>query len=149
MKILLSWHELKIAAWVGATRQAEAIRLGLPDRHGFEGDGKSIHISGACGEMAYAKGVNKYWGGDVNTFKQPDVYGVQVRTRSETWHDLIVRQADKPEEYYVLVIDQSPVFIVVGGIFGHAARREEWYQSHGGRPPAWFVPQKELTGEAR
>jgi len=128
-------------------RQIEALRQHRPDRHGFDGeDGWTIHIEGAAGEMAVAKLRNRYWNGSVNTFKTGgDVGAVQVRTRSKAHYDLIVRDDDRNDDAFFLVIGSIPVFDVVGWIKGRDAKRPEWLQTYGERPPAYFVPQSALT----
>lgn len=145
IEVRLTPIEVAVAAMVGVNRQNTAIRDGRPDRHGFEGPGWNVHIEGAAGEMAVAKALGIYWPCAVNTFKMPDVGRLQVRTRSDKKYDLIVRHCDSPHEVFVLVIGRVPTFEVVGWIKGVDAQRDEWLQDYGGRPPAWFVPQKALV----
>jgi hypothetical protein len=132
-----------MAAQIGVLRQLEAVRKGLPDRHGFDGDtGWTIHIEGAAGEIAAAKALGLYWGGTVNTFKtEGDVGNIEVRTRSKPHYDLLVRDNDKNESVFVLVTGKSPKYNVVGWILGKDAKKTEWYADYGNRPPAYFVPQ--------
>jgi hypothetical protein len=80
MQINLNSHEVGAAVRVGALRHWEAVRGGMADRHGFDGDGWGVHIEGALGEIAAAKALNIYWDGSVNTFKADDLAGIQVRT---------------------------------------------------------------------
>lgn len=134
-----------LAGQVGIRRQMEALKRGLPDRHGFTGLGWDIHVEGACGELAVAKALGRYWNGSVNTFKVGgDVGAMQVRTRSRSHYELLIRPDDKDQDVFVLVTGTSPKFKVVGWIKGKDAKRVEWLQTHGGRPPAYFVPQKSL-----
>jgi hypothetical protein len=144
MQVTLSPHEMATAAWVGVRRQVEAKRKGLPDKHGFDGDGWGSHIEGAGGEMALAKALGVYWDGGVNTFKRDDLPGIQVRTRSRHDYELLVRSADSGDEVFVLVTGQMPEYRIHGWIRGADAKRAEWEKCHGGRPPAFFVPQGEL-----
>lgn len=144
MNVTLASHEMATAAWVGVRRQVEARRKGLPDKHGFDGDGWGSHIEGAGGEMAVAKALNRYWDGSVNTFRAPDLPGMQVRTRSRHDFELLVRPNDSRDEVFVLVTGQMPNYTVHGWIRGHEAMRDEWSKQHGGRPPAYFVPHEAL-----
>jgi hypothetical protein len=146
MIVHLTWHELTLAAHVGVRRHAEALRQQLPDAHGREGhDGWSDHIEGACGEMAAAKALGVYWTPTVNTFQiGGDVGELQVRTRSKSDYELLVRDADKTGSIFILVRGLAPVFDVVGWLRGGDAKRPEWRKGHGGRPPAYFVPDAAL-----
>lgn len=146
MNVTLTPDEVRRAVWVGVERQLEARRLNLPDRHGFTGDGWGEHIEGAAGELAVAKLLGWELDATVNTFKAGGDLGekVQVRTRSEHWMELIVRPDDRDGDYFVLVTGRIPRFRVRGWYPGGAAKRPEWLQSHGGRPPAFFVPQGKL-----
>lgn len=96
--------------------------------------------------MAFAKFVNKYWNGSVNTFKNGgDVGRFQVRTRSDHSYDLIIRPDDRDSDYFILVTGQAPVFRVRGFILAADAKRmSECIQTYGGRPPAWFIPADRL-----
>ena len=144
MIIKLQPYEWAMAASVGMRRNMSAIADGRPDQHGFIGEGWGVHIEGACGEMAVAKALGVYWDGSVNTFKGPDVGSIQVRTRSEDYYGLLVRAKDADDDVFVLVTGRSPEFVIRGWLRGSEAKREEWLSSHGGRPPAYFVPQERL-----
>ena len=146
MRVTLEWFEVLLAATVGVRRQLEALRSGRPDCHGFDGaTGWQVHIEGACGEMAFAKATGRYWSGSINTFKAGgDVGNIQVRTRSRDDYDLIVRDDDRDEDIFVLVIGKAPTFRVVGWIQGAEAKRPSWRHVYGARPPAFFVPQAAL-----
>lgn len=146
MRVTLEWFEVMLAATVGVRRQLEALRRGRPDCHGFDGaTGWQVHIEGACGEMAFAKATGRYWSGSVNTFKiGGDVGAIQVRTRSREDYDLIVRDDDRDEDIFVLVIGQAPTYRVVGWIRGMDGKRACWRQRYGNRPVAYFIPQHAL-----
>jgi hypothetical protein len=144
IRITLTPDEAADAIQVGTERQRLSVLAGLKDKHGFEGDGEYIHIQGAGGELSFCKVLRVPWVPGFNTFKKPDVLGYQVRTRSEPWHELIIRTDDNPAHKYVLVLGIMPMFDVVGWYLGKDARRGEWWHAHGGREPAWFVPQEEL-----
>jgi len=145
MAVTLTSFEIFQAAMIGAKRNIEAKVRRLPDRHGFTGSGWDAHIEGACGEIAVAKFLGLYWGGSVNTFKTGgDVSGLEVRTRSESHYDLIIRDNDPPDSIYILVIGQCPTYQVVGWVRGREGKRAEYRKTHGGRPGAYFVPQSAL-----
>lgn len=147
--ISLTAYEMMIAAHHGAVRNATARYR--PDVHGFDEEhGWNIHIEGACGEVAVAKALGRYWEPTVNTFHDPDIRApdlgidIQVRTRSRHDYELIIRPDDPPCHAYVLVTGRAPHFRIWGYRLGHDIRRPDWLKEHGGRPAAWFVPQAEL-----
>lgn len=152
MEIALEWYELEAAAFTAVRRQVEWLKQGKQDR-GLRGRSDVLYnqnwtesVLGVCGEMAFAKARGHFFDHSVNTFKRPDVAGAQVRTRSRPHYELIVFPNAKDDEWYVLVVPiELPLrFRIVGCIRAGAAKREEWLQTHGGGPPAYFVPQAEL-----
>lgn len=147
-EITLTKAELYLAAMIGVMRHISSIVNGRQDQHGFDGsdgDGWKNHIEGACGEFATAKAKNWLWNGSINTFHNAgDVGKVEVRTRTKHHYELIVRSNDNDAVPFVLVTGIAPTYRVHGWIYGREAKREEWSQNHGGRPPAYFVPQNEL-----
>jgi hypothetical protein len=94
--------------------------------------------------MAFAKAAGIYWDAAFDTFSKPDVGSFQVRTRSRSDYELLVRQCDADDERFVLVTGTMPEFSVRGWILGADAKQERWLRTHGGRPPAYFVPHSEL-----
>lgn len=139
--ITLNWTEVWLASEVGKLRQFESLRKGLEDKYGFEGDGWNVHIAGACGEMAVAKALGRYWGGSVNTFrKEGDVGALEVRTRSRHDYELLVRPDDKNDAVYIHVTGKAPKFKIHGWLKGEDAKNMKWSQTHGHRDPAFFVP---------
>jgi len=148
-EIILTDFECKLAAGVGLERQLQALEKGLKPGYGYEGTGWKEHIEGACGEMAAAKYLNCYWNGSFNTFRTGgDVGNLQVRTRRLHWYDLIVREADRDEDYFVLVTGVTPHFFIRGYIQAKKAKtmKECWKTvGIGKRPPAWFIPEKKLN----
>ncbi len=150
MKVTLTWHEVALASQVGMRRHAEALSKGLPDAYGrTSDDGWSVHIEGACGELAVAKAMNVFWSPTVNTFKAGgDVGAWQVRTRSRADYELLVRDSDKDSAPYILVRGKAPNFEVAGWILGADAKQPQWKQTHGGRAPAYFVPDGALKAMA-
>lgn len=133
-----------MASEVGRLRHLAAIKAGRRDQHGFEGDGWSVHIEGACGECAVAKALGLYWNGSINTFKADDIPGAQIRTRSRHDWQLYVRPHESNQAAWILVTGRCPNYQIHGWLYGHEAKQEQWLCDHGGRPPAYFVPNSEL-----
>ncbi len=132
------------AALVGVSRNVEALRKGCQNRMPIN-DEWGIHILGACGECAFAKGTNRYWNGGVNTFKGSDVgKNIQVRTRSHHHYDLIVRRSDHDTDVFVLVTGGPHEFALRGWILASDAKQQKYMANHGGHGEAYFVPQSDL-----
>jgi hypothetical protein len=145
--VMLEDYELDMAAGVGLRRQLAAVKRGSQDRHGADPeDGWRIHIEGACGELAAAKFLGRYWNGSVDTFQSiPDLGAVEIRTRSRHDYDLLIRKDNPTDRVYVHVTGRAPRFRVRGWIRGTEAQREEWWKNHGNREWAWFVPADALN----
>ncbi len=135
--------EFARAATVGVQRQIAAL---LKPHTGYTPkDPWGSHIEGACGELGFAKGLNFYWDGGVNTYSLgQDVFLYQVRTRSLPTNDLIIRPQDKDDDVFVLVVGKAPNFTIVGWIFGFEAKQKQFWQVTEQGDPAWFVPQAAL-----
>jgi hypothetical protein len=147
MWVDLSLAEMINGAIVGAIRHFESTQKGHRPNHGFdpENSALSIHIEGACGEIAVAKSRNMYFSGSVGTFKGADLGKlVQVRTRSRHEFDLIVRSDDADTHAFVLVTGVAPRYCVRGWIYGHEAKLDKYLRCYGNRPAAYFVPQSDL-----
>jgi len=139
----LNGPELMLASYVGTARHLASVRDGRQPANGCSAaDGLSVHITGAAGELAYAKARGVYYVPTINHFHQTDVADRHVRTRTRGHFDLIIRP-DDPPGIYVLVIAEPPAFTIVGEI-SRLAVCDEWLQTYGDRPAAWFVPQSEL-----
>jgi len=147
LDVTLSWNEVHMAATVGILRNIQALKQDRPQCHGAKDEEMwRYHIEGASGEMAFAKAMNIHWEAHSNVFKVPDIgTSIQIRTRSNRGWDLIVRDGDKDDEVFVLVVGEIPNYTIVGWITGADAKQKKWYKDMGGRSkPAYFVPQSEL-----
>lgn len=142
--VTLNWHEVCLAAHVGLWRRINAVKQGKRDIHGYEGAGWDANIEGACGELAAAKALGRYWDGSVETWKRPDIGDLQIRTRSQSHYGLLVRPDDDDDDIFVLVTGKCPEFTVRGWLHGRDSKRQQWLNEHGGRPAAYFVPQSSL-----
>jgi len=148
MNVTLTDYELVQAAMTGMLRQISAIKIGYEqDKVKPSGGFWQRHIEGACGEVAVAKAMGKYWGGSVNTFKaQGDLDGTgwEVRTRSDHAYNLIVRDNDPDDRVFILVTGTAPDYQVRGWLKAADAKRQEWKKNYGGHGFAYFVPNSEL-----
>ena len=147
-RIILTPYEIVLAAGVGVRRRTASIRLKNKDHDHFSGSGVGhwdVDIEGALAELAFAKHMDLYWDGSVNTGKAADVGGYQVR---HTLHEdgcLIVRQRDSIDDRYALVTgNHIDGYLVRGWRFGYEATTDDYLRNPGNKEPAWFVPQSDL-----
>lgn len=145
--VVLEWYEIQMGVGVGTSRNIQAQLL----KKKATKVGKSLweaHISGALGELAFAKQQNCFFNGSVNTFKGlEDVNGFEIRTRTRGKYgaDLIIRTNDADERIFVLVEDQSPAFHIKGWIKAADAKIEEYWRETRNGPDCWFVPEDRLN----
>lgn len=145
MRIDLSNAEVGNACMGGMRRNISSIRDGRKDNHGLSGPGWNEHIVGAIGEMVVAKALGIYWSAGVDTFKDPDLgVDIQVRCSDQPMASLIVRDDDKDDHRFVLVVGVLYRFHIVGWMYGDEAKQQRWYKNPNGRGFAYFVPQTEL-----
>jgi len=145
MKITLTSAEVGAGVRVGGLRHYQAVLRHCEEKSDMPGaDGWSHHIEGALGEIAAAKALNMYWPGSVNAWKECDLEGIQVRTRSKSSYDLLVRPNDAENCVWVLVTGGCGTYDVSGWISGHDAKQERFFRSPNDRAPAYFIPQSEL-----
>ena len=148
-EVTLTWFELELAAYVGMRRRLYSMREGRVERFQAEsnagwGDGWGRDIEGAAAEMAYAKARNRYWGGHIDTFREPDVAKVEIKHTVRPDGCLIVQPEEPPETLLVLVTGRLPVLTIRGAMLASYAKRPEWFRQNVPKP-AYFVPQSALT----
>ena len=155
VRVDLNPTEFFMACNVGVMRRVASVQRGHRERNGSQDDDFAItkNIIGACGEMAAAKALGRYWDGSVNVFKSVDLppndlfalEGIQVRTMGRHYYDLLIRPGDADEEKFLLVTSEvERSYLVHGWILGGDAKRPEWLDAKGGRIAAYFVPQSML-----
>ena len=141
----LNDYEVLQAAMTGMLRQVSAIKRKSESK--ITGREWQAHIEGACGEVAVAKVMGRYWGGGIDTFKSGgDIAstGWEVRTRSSHDYDLIVRDDDDDARIFILVTGNAPDYLVRGWMRAADAKREIWRKDYGGHGAAYFVPHSAL-----
>ena len=142
-KVNLTAPELRSAANVAIERRIDSIRRGLNvqkhvESHSWNNwDGE---INGAAAELAVAKYFNVHWDCGVGTFKAPDVGNFQVRSTIYPNGKLIFRPNDSPEDIFILVICDTPVYNIIGYISGSEAIECGRIDTKYGNK-AWFVDQ--------
>ena len=145
MTIKLAWFEMAVCASVGIRRRIEALRRGLKDRPDFKRDFVwTADIEGACGEMAAAKALGRYWDGSVNTFHRGDVGKLQVRT-ALIRPLLIVRKNNNRADTFILVSGRVPNYEVIGWIRGKDAMQKKYLRKPDPtRPEVYAIPPEDL-----
>lgn len=159
MLITLSDEQEDFAEDRARERQAESEKRHNSNRYGARKnltteEDLQLHLAGCRGEIAagWAYGVESHL--HVNVYHSvPDIGDIgEVRCRSKSYYDLLIRDDDADDRYYILVIGnhlRGSQLNVVGGIFGKLAKQDEWRKDHGGYGTAWFVPQKSLDPPER
>ena len=148
-KIILEPYEVLMAAEVGIRRRVASMRRNNYGEWDYFNsanlDAWHVDIEGAIAELAFARSINAYWDGSVNTGKAADVAGYQVRYTHHKNGSLVIRERDPDCDEYVLVIGRHPVYFIHGKIMGGDAKKPEFLRDpHGRNQPAWFVPQEKL-----
>lgn len=144
----LTLEEYERAVAVGLKRQSEAKRLKCGDRiPELIEEAEAAHITGALGESACAKILGLPWDGLVNTFKRKGDIGIgrEVRTRTEEWHDLFVRDDDGDEDtFFLMYADKADKhrYGLAGWMLGKEAKQSKWRKNPGGYGAAFFVPKE-------
>jgi hypothetical protein len=146
MQIKLEWYECALAAEAGKLRRLTSIQRESANSHGATNLSWTEDIEGAAAELAVAKALGLYWGGEIDTFKSPDLpHGIQVRWTPNHANSLIVRKADPDDDLYVLVTGVMPNFFIRGFLKGSEAKNSIWEKAPNGRPPAYFVSSSFLA----
>lgn len=145
--IKIEEYELQRALACGVARDRWCKERGIKPNHGAsEEKSEAYHKLGATGELAFAKLQQIYWPGHIGTFKtERDVGRYEIRTRAETWQDLIIREDDVEAPYVLMIPTGRLSFWCCGGMRKReAASHPEWWKSPNDREEAWFVPQVAL-----
>jgi hypothetical protein len=170
LDVSLERIEIAYSEYIANTRMADVQRhkrMNVADL-AIGDDERRNHLLGALGEHAFAKwlGVQRpldgqygvcplcrCYAGTVNTFKAGgDVGRYQVRTRSFTNAPLIVRDGDRDDDVFVLVVAHtvgyplppSGIFWIIGWIYAADAKQWVFRRDPDRRGAAYFVPQNSL-----
>jgi hypothetical protein len=118
------------------------------DRYGKPNlDVWGIDIIGACGELAVAKALGRYWSGALGNHHKSDVGPYQVRTAAArpTTPRLIIHHDDSDEMWFVMAVANPPVVDILGVLLANQGKKEKWWVDPTCKArPAYFVPANEL-----
>lgn len=106
-----------------------------------------MHLIGAAGEMAVAV----YLGMEDSLYKDKipvrgscDLPGIDVKCRSEHWHDLLIQLDDDPKKIFVLVTIANKRTIIHGWVKGEEVMKEELKRSFRKDRPCYAIPKHSL-----
>jgi hypothetical protein len=149
MNVRIDECELEMALAAGTWRRNRAIRERLGAGHGERSYHWDRDITGAIAELAVAKALGCYWGGNSQDFGRiGDVGQLEVRgTRHPDGH-LLVYMADPVEKPMVLVIVGDRGARIAGYLPPFAGREPRFLPPRGklrdGTAVQWWVPQSAL-----
>ena len=134
----------------GMRRQAVNEAKGLRGRNGgasFGSKALDIHLLGAAGEMAVAS----YLGMKHELYKEveakrgsDDLPGIDVKTRSKHFYNLIVQKQEDPDKKFVLVTIENQQTLLHGWCYGRQGMDARYWADPARGRPAYFVPQSAL-----
>lgn len=143
--VVMDEWDIVDAASKAVRRQAQNLTRGRKDAYGLKGAGWNEHLVGALGEAAVAMFYNVHWSGAIGDITAKDVGRIQVRTRSEAWHNLILHDRDPDDDYFILVHYDAPKFHLLGWIKAIDGKKPEFWKDPAGGRPAFFIPQDALN----
>ncbi|MGY3130081.1 hypothetical protein ACVWZM_000763 [Bradyrhizobium sp. USDA 4501] len=141
----LSWSEVWFAINAGVMRRLNAVRNGRKELYQVHAAASwNEDINGCIAELALAKYLGVFWSGTVGRIDLPDVGRLEVRSKIETQHRLVVRKSDDDAKLCVSVLVGIPTCQLCGWMLAQDAKRSEWLLADPGKPDRFFVPNAEL-----
>jgi putative component of toxin-antitoxin plasmid stabilization module len=145
IEVTLTWAEILTAAEIGVRRRVNGLRLKRAEPYGQRASTTWNHdINGALAEMALAKHLDRFWSGTIGQISEADVGALEVRSKCEPWHRLVIRATDPPDKIYVSVLVGIPVCQLCGWMRASDAKRPEWLLPDEDKPDRFFVPADQL-----
>lgn len=151
MEITLTEEERQLVLSEAKRRQDYNEQRNIKGRNGGEEIGDLAlyhHKLGCAGEMAVAKylGLEKFLFTDLAPKKGScDLpYFIDVKTRSRSWHNLIVQKDDDIAKNFWLVTVENKHISLEGWIYGHEAFQDQYIKDPAGGRPAYFIPKRKL-----
>ena len=154
-EITLDLYEMQSASHLGILRCLESKKYKENWGYNYKGylnDQMAKSISGSMGEVALAKFLKIKFEYHCNVGGVPDLIfkdlRLQIRTQlPKNNNSLIIRPKAKPNELYILVIDESPKFKILGFVNStYVLGQEKWKTTFGlDRPFCYSIPPDKLT----
>jgi len=148
VNVHLTCGELYAGALAGCLRQIENLSVdGAKPTRGLDTNELDwqMHVEGALKELAAAKHFGLYFGGKGQRGDK-DFKEFEVRSTDKPHGRLLVRKTDSPDSFYILVTGLNGNYTVHGGMYGHEAMVDEYWDKKMKRP-CWAVPQRDLREE--
>lgn len=144
--IKLTESEIIIAGSVCVQRYAQNLTNGKKEMYGAEDRfGFQYMMDGALGEMAAAKWLGRYWNGSVGNLLAADVGDFQIRTTRRSSAELILHDADKDADIFLLLYLFRDMVAIAGWCYGIEGKQPEYWRDDIKRP-AYFVPHHSMKG---
>ncbi len=111
-------------------------------------DGGRLQCLGAVAECAIHKWLNRFWLGNYNSFKNPDLADLEIRLIGLEHYGLRVRDSDDDSRRVVGIVipkgrEREP-FRIAGWIYAREAKKTEWKMNPYNGRPIYCVPQTQL-----
>ena len=147
--VIITQEEIDAAYKNGEDQFDDAKKRGCQNTHGGSCSLQN-HRLGSCSELAFAKIQRSIWPDSVGTFhEEPDVGGMEVRTGSKIYYDLIVREKFDLDLPFGLILPMRfpEEFWCVGWMHKRdVITHPEWIKDLGGRgKPHHLAPQRRPT----
>ena len=147
MNVSLTYRDKQIAYYVAKLRDKAGRDAGAnAAKYGNGMDTLLLHYSGCLGEMALAKGLNKFWtGAGLDYRHDDDVGGLQVRVTAHPAGRLLIRKNEGPDgSPFFLLVGEKGDYDIVGWTYGWKVKHDMFLDAPAGREPAYFYPQNLL-----
>lgn len=116
------------AGMTGLCRQMSSAYAGRKPRYpGKPGDMVRNHVMGAIAEAAFAKWLDVWFGGTIDTFHVADVAGVEVRWSSKG--DGVSVRKDDRNIRVVGLTGEPPRMTILGWVWSDDAKVDDWWTS--------------------
>jgi hypothetical protein len=145
-EVVLTIPEFISAVESAKLRLTTSVAMGLNDATTYKRnwiERLTQETQGVCGEMALGKLAGVWFVPSVNTFHRvPDCFAdTEVRATGLANGSLILRGNDPDDRRYILTIVDAPKVSIIGWLYGHEGKRDEFLRNPNGYRESWFVPQ--------
>lgn len=103
-------------------------------------------VVGCLAELAMGKFIDRYFIPEVGTFHtKPDcLHDIEVRSTAWENGSLIIRDNDNDDRRYVCCVVTGKGVHLMGWLYGHEAKKNEFIRNPNAYRASWFVPQAKL-----
>ena len=146
--VSLTHREKQTAYYVAKLRnKAGVAAYANAGKYGNDMDTLLLHYRGCLGEMALAKGLNRYWsGGGLDYHNDDDVGGLQVRVTAHATGRLLIRKGEGPDAApFFLLVGEKGEYDIVGWAYAWKVKQDIFLDAPAGRTAAYFYPQNLLN----